>query len=204
VRELDLEKISYWTSHRFVRFFRRREILKKALGMGLGLRSLEWAAPQEIDQGQDTPQENDLFVFADGDREGQIITAHDVPLGGPPVAAFPRDTKSGLVRNRSRMSRVVLIRLPPGEIGESTRIHSADGILAYSAVCTHTACDISEWKAEARHLLCPCHGSEFDVKDSARVVSGPAPRRLAILPLKLSDGRLMAAGSFIGRVGSPK
>lgn len=143
-------------------------------------------------------------MFAEGEREGEIIAPGDVPLGGPPVAAFPRDADSGQVRNKSRLNRVVLIRLPPPEIGDSTRIHSAEGILAYSAVCTHTACDISEWVAEARHLLCPCHGSEFDAKDGARVISGPAPRKLAVLPLRVSEGRLMAAGSFIGRVGSKK
>lgn len=172
--------------------------------MGLGFRSLDWAAAQEAGPGVDAPQENDQFVFAEGDREGKIIAPGDVPQGGPPVAAFPLDMKSGLVRNRSRLNRVVLIRLDPREIGESTRIHSAEGILAYSAVCTHTACDISEWIAEARHLLCPCHGSKFDVKDGARVMNGPAPRRLAMLPLKVSESRLMAAGSFIGHVGTKK
>lgn len=178
--------------------------MKSALGMGLGLRSVDWAAAQETDPDVDAPQENDLFVFAEGDREGEVIAPGDVPLGGPPVAALPLATTSGLVRNRTRLNRVVLIRLSLQEIGESTRIHSAEGILAYSAVCTHTACDISEWIAEARHLLCPCHGSKFDVKDGARVMSGPALRRLAMLPLKISESRLMAAGSFIGRVGPQK
>lgn len=172
--------------------------------MGLGLRSVDWAAAQDTDPGMDAPKENDLFVFAEGDREGKVIAPDDVPLGGPPLAAFPLDTKNGLVKNKSRLNRVVLIRLAPQEIEDSTRIHSADGIVAYSAVCTHTACDVSEWIAEAKHLLCPCHGSKFDVKDGARVVNGPAPRRLAMLPVKVSESRLMVAGGFTGRVGSPK
>jgi len=199
-----LEKISGRIGHPFVRFVRRREILKSALGIGLGLRSIDWAAAQETDPGVDAPQVNDLFVFAEGDREGEIIAPDDVPLGGPPVAAFPMDPKRGLVRKTSRLNRVVLIRLVPQEIAESTRLHSAEGILAYSAVCTHTACDISEWIAEERNLLCPCHGSKFDVRDGARVMNGPAPRKLAMLPLKVSESRLMAVGSFIGRVGSKK
>ena len=170
--------------------------------MGLGLGSVDRAAAQESDPALDVPQENDLFVFAEGDREGKTIVPGDVPLGGPPLAAFPLDPKSGLVRNRSRLNRIVLIRLPREEIGERTRIHSAEGLLAYSAVCTHTACDISEWIADYRLLVCPCHGSEFDVKDGARVNKGPAPRKLALLPLKISDSRLMAAGRFMGRLGS--
>jgi rieske iron-sulfur protein len=199
-----LGKISDRIGRPLVRFVRRREILKSALGMGLGLRAVDWAAAQETDPGVDAPQENDLFAFAEGDREGEIIAPGDVPLGGPPVAAFPLDTKSGRVRNRSRLNRVVLIRLAPQEIEENTRIHSAEGIVAYSAVCTHTACDISEWIADAKHLLCPCHGSKFDVKDGARVMNGPAPRRLAMLPVKVYESKLMVAGSFTGRVGSPK
>jgi rieske iron-sulfur protein len=199
-----LGKISDRIGRPLVRFVRRREILKSALGMGLGLRAVDWAAAQETDPGVDAPQENDLFAFAEGDREGEIIAPGDVPLGGPPVAAFPLDTKSGRVRNRSRLNRVVLIRLAPQEIEENTRIHSAEGIVAYSAVCTHTACDISEWIADAKHLLCPCHGSKFDVKDGARVMNGPAPRRLAMLPVKVYESKLVVAGSFTGRVGSPK
>jgi rieske iron-sulfur protein len=54
---------------------------------------------------------------------------------------------------------------------------------------------------EAQRLMCFCHYSQFDPKDGARVVEGPAPRRLAALPLKLADGVLTVAGGFIGRVG---
>jgi Rieske Fe-S protein len=199
-----LEKISDRIRHAFVRFVRRREILKSALGIGLGLRFVGWAAGQETNSSPDAPQENDLLVFAEGEREGEIVAPGDVPLNGPPVSAFPLDTKSGLARNRSRLNRVLLIRLGTREIEESSRTHSAEGILAYSAVCTHTACDVSEWIAEAKHLLCPCHGSRFDVKDGARVINGPADRRLAMLPVKVSESRLMVAGSFTGRVGPKK
>ena len=48
---------------------------------------------------------------------------------------------------------------------------------------------------------CPCHESEFDPSDGARVVGGPAPWQLAALPLKLVDGVLAVAGPFEGRVG---
>jgi Rieske Fe-S protein len=199
-----LERISDRIRRRFVRLVGRREILKSALGIRLGLASVDRAAGQAGDTNVDAPQENDLLVFAEGGTEGKILTPGDVPLGGPPVAAFPMDPKSGRVRNRSRLNRVVLIRLALREISESTREHAAEGILAYSAVCTHTACDISEWIAEAKHLLCPCHGSKFDATDGARVVNGPADRRLATLPVKVSESGLMVAGSFTGRVGPRK
>ena len=69
------------------------------------------------------------------------------------------------------------------------------------AVCTHAGCDEWAWLGAQKMLKCPCHDSEFDPKDGARVNVGPAPRRLPALPLKLVDGVLLAAGSFSARVG---
>jgi rieske iron-sulfur protein len=51
-------------------------------------------------------------------------------------------------------------------------------------------------------LYCACHGSEFDAKDAAEVVGGPAPRRLAMLPLKVEEDVLV--GLFTGSVGAIK
>ena len=50
-------------------------------------------------------------------------------------------------------------------------------------------------------LVCPCHDSEFDPADNGQVTDGPARRRLAALSLDIGDGRLIAGGSFLGRVG---
>jgi Rieske Fe-S protein len=50
-------------------------------------------------------------------------------------------------------------------------------------------------------LWCPCHNSEFDPRNGADVVFGPAPRPLPALPLKIADDTLVAAGTFLGRVG---
>ena len=38
--------------------------------------------------------------------------------------------------------------------------------------------------------------------DGAKVIGGPAPRRLAALPLKIVDGQLIVAGVFTGRLGA--
>ena len=188
----------------FTRVQQRRTVLKTALGMGLGLQFIDFASAQEIDPREARPQENDRFVFVLGDREGEIIAPEDLRLGAPQVLAYPMDPKTKLVRNGSRLNQVLLIHLDPEELAEETRDHSAEGIVAYSAVCTHTGCDVSEWQDETKNFVCSCHYSEFDPRDGARVLSGPAPRRLAVLPLKLADGVLMAAGGFSGRVGFKK
>jgi Rieske Fe-S protein len=129
-----------------------------------------------------------------------MITPLDVPKDGPQVLAYPIDHETMVVRDGSRLNQVVLIHLDPTELAHETLARSANGIVAYSAVCTHTGCDITEWRAG--HLLCPCHDSEFDPRDGARVRTGPAPRRLAALPLKVVDGALAAGGGFLGRPGS--
>ncbi|MDU6672842.1 MAG: Rieske 2Fe-2S domain-containing protein, partial [Bradyrhizobium sp.] len=48
---------------------------------------------------------------------------------------------------------------------------------------------------------CMCHNSEYDPRRGAQVVFGPAPRRLAALPLVIKDGALVIAAPFIGKVG---
>src|SRR5258707_9529403 len=72
-------------------------------------------------------------------------------------------------------------------------------------VCTHAGCTVSEWvKSEGGDkniLKCPCHNSEFNPRESAQVVFGPAPRRLAGLPLAIADGSLTVAATFVGKVG---
>ena len=41
----------------------------------------------------------------------------------------------------------------------------------------------------------------YDPKEEAKVVSGPSPRRLPALPLKIVDEKLAVAKPFIGRPG---
>ena len=130
-----------------------------------------------------------------------MITPADVPAGGPPIIAWPMDPASKTVRDGSRLNQVLLLRLDPASLDESTKPHAADGIVAYSAICTHQQCPVSGWNAEKRILHCPCHQSEFDPQHDGQKVAGPAPRPLPALPVKIADGTLMAAGTFLSRVG---
>ena len=114
---------------------------------------------------------------------------------------YPIDPSSRVVRDGSRLNQILLVRLAPDELDEDTRVGSADGVVAYSGVCTHAGCDVTLWQAETRRFRCPCHESEFDPRDKGRVVGGPAPRRLPQLPVKVVDGVIVADGAFIGRPG---
>ncbi len=169
--------------------------------MALGLACRRSAEAQVADPRQARPQPGDRFVLMAGNRKGEIVSLADVPLGAPPVAAYPMDPAVKVVRDQSRLNQILLVHLDPAELSPETRARAADGIVAYSAICTHTGCDIWEWQASTRTIKCPCHFSTFDVKDGARVLDGPAPRRLPSLPLKITDGVLAAAEGFLSRPG---
>jgi nitrite reductase/ring-hydroxylating ferredoxin subunit len=44
---------------------------------------------------------------------------------------------------------------------------------AFGDTCTHMACSLAEGDLEETTVICPCHGSEFDVTSGA-VLQGPA------------------------------
>jgi rieske iron-sulfur protein len=184
-----------------VGFIHRRTALKVAAGFGLcaGAGRFDILAAEDDKVGR--PRKGDRLVFAYGDRAGQVIGPEDLPLGGPQQLAFPMDPASKVVRDGSLLNQVALIRLDPAQLSPDTRAEAAGGIVAYSAVCTHEGCPISMWHAQSKTLFCSCHASRFDPTDRARVVDGPAPRRLAMLPLSQSGGGIVAAGAFTGRVG---
>jgi rieske iron-sulfur protein len=189
------------SSHREDRRAMLRAVLAVGVGLPLGLCPLREAGAQGSDPKSQRPKAGDRFVHQSGDRVGKLVTAADLPEGGPPVSAFPMDPGSNVVRDGSRLNQVLLVRIGPAELTDETRAFAADGILAYSGVCTHTGCDVTLWKPESKRFRCPCHESEFDPKDAGRVVGGPAPRRLPRLPVKVVDGVPTAGGAFLGRPG---
>jgi len=179
---------------------RRRSLLALALSLAaLPVAGLVSAQPDDPRRAR--PQPNDRFVFVGGAGKGRLITFADVPPAGPPLTAFPMDPATRVVRDESRLNQVLLVRLRPSDLAGDTRARAAEGIVAYSAVCTHTGCDSWDWQAASSTIKCPCHFSEFDLKDGARVLNGPATRRLPALPLKIVDGVPVAAGGFVGRPG---
>lgn len=119
--------------------------------LGAFLTARRFAAAQEDQPGSsDRPRKGDLLVVSERDRAGGIIVPDDVRLGEAPLHAWPKDPKTSVVRNGSRLNEILLIRLDPGDMDEETRSRSAEGIVAYSAICTHAGCSVTGWlKSEA-------------------------------------------------------
>jgi Rieske Fe-S protein len=181
------------------RNLKRRRVLKACCGLALCAPVV--ARGDEAEDAAAPPQTDDALVYAYGDRAGQVIAAADVALGAKQLLAYPMHAGSGRVRDGTRLNQLIVVRLPPEGLTAETRARAADGIVAYSGVCTHTGCDVTDWYGDVLRCKCPCHESEFDPSDAARVVGGPAPWQLAALPLKLVDGALAVAAPFEGRVG---
>ncbi len=178
----------------------RRTLFKAALGAAAAFTCPNSRSAAQAASHDGLPQPDEPLVFAVGARAGNPVTPGDVQIDGLPVLAYPAGSqRSG---TPSRLAQVVLVRFDPALLSAETASRSAEGIVAYSAVCTHTGCEVSELDSGSGSLVCPCHESRFDARDGARVASGPAPRPLASLPLKIVDGTLAAAGPFIGRVGA--
>lgn len=178
----------------------RRRLLQWLCAIGLAAPVIT-LADENDEAAMSEPQQGDLLVFAFGERAGERITPVDLETGSKQVFAYPMDPASGVVRSASRLNQVLVVRLDPAILSEETRSRSAEGVVAYSGVCSHTGCDVTDWDGEVNRFQCPCHESQFDPADGARVVGGPAPWQLAALPLELADGSLAVAGPFIGRVG---
>jgi 3-phenylpropionate/trans-cinnamate dioxygenase ferredoxin subunit len=64
---------------------------------------------------------------------------------------------------------------------------------AFDDTCTHMACSLADGDLEETTVICPCHGSEFDVTSGA-VLQGPAREPLATYQTRVEDSNLEVKG----------
>jgi ubiquinol-cytochrome c reductase iron-sulfur subunit len=139
------------------------------------------------------------------DEGGRQLAPGDVDIGTF-VTGFPEGAD-----NRELGSPVVLVRLDPSELDLPAERSDwdADGVLAFSKICTHAGCAINLYRyplfppqSPRPALVCPCHYSTFDPATGGNRIFGPAGRALPQLPLDLDDaGKLIAAGEFSEPIG---
>ncbi len=146
------------------------------------------------------PQPGDWLVSAGNDAGTTPLKSGDFGQQEL-VLAWGFDTSRKVPRDGSRLNMVLLMRFDPATLGSAERELAADGVVAFSAICTHQQCTVTDWLKSTQVLQCPCHQSKYDLRHGARVVGGPAPRALPALPLKRADGVLVVAGPFTARVG---
>jgi len=87
-------------------------------------------------------------------------------------------------------------------LSETVRATSAEGVLANTMICPHAACEVTDYNAETAVAECPCHFSQFNLKDGGARVDGPATRKLPSISLAVdAEGRLTIASAYDSRVG---
>jgi cytochrome b6-f complex iron-sulfur subunit len=90
--------------------------------------------------------------------------------------APPSQYNLGSVESYPQGSRTLLMHIP------AVLIHTKDGFLAFSLVCTHLGCTV-EQKDDA--FECPCHGSRYDFQ--GYVTRGPSNQPLRRLRVEKNE-----------------
>ena len=182
----------------------RRKFLKIAAATGAA--AALPAARAQATSASSPAMSGDVLVYAAGPNAKKQVKAADLKEGVA-VLALAADPKTLTPRDAAQSS-VVLVKLKPAEIKASSKKNAAGSVVAYSSQCTHQGCPAQEIGSLGQgkgNIICTCHGSIYDPRDNATVLGGPAPRRLAALPLKLdASGQLLAARTFTSKVGPGK
>lgn len=195
--------------------FSRRTLVRNSLIGALvafpipGITLLRGLAPQDQDPVtllKHTMWEKGTRLARDlgGAEVGAAIKAADVTIGSVFHVVPENLGQATHVLDEKAKAIVLLMRLDEAELKEpeERKGWSYNGIVAYSKVCTHVGCPVALNEQHTHHLLCPCHQSQFDVSDQAKVVFGPAKRPLPQLPITVdSDGYLVAKSDFEEPVG---
>lgn len=158
------------------------------------------------------PEANRVLSQSPWTRGRRLVTELDEPitaagiLVGELVTAFPQGADKEDIA-----SPVIVVRVRPEELDlpDERRGWAPAGLIAYSKICTHAGCAVSEYRypsygptAPGPAVVCPCHYSTFSVTNGGKRIFGPAGRALPQLPLAIDgNGDLVAAGGFSGRPG---
>ncbi|MFN2544940.1 MAG: Rieske (2Fe-2S) protein [Actinomycetota bacterium] len=86
--------------------------------------------------------------------------------------------------------------IPEGEVrafdanGVPVAVANVGGSLfAFDDTCPHRQCSLAEGELEEATIVCPCHGSEFDVR-TGDVLNPPARDPVAHYEIQVEDGTI--------------
>ena len=97
-------------------------------------------------------------------------------LNYEPNPAPQTEFEVGMMDDFPPGSRTLLAEIP------AILIHSSDGFIALSLVCTHLGCTLN---VDSQGFTCPCHGSVFDAE--GQVQRGPAASPLKKLRVEVDE-----------------
>src|SRR5262249_46050161 len=110
----------------------RRGFLTVLSVLGLDVAAL----PALAQPASERPKEEDFLVSIESDTP-DALALKDIPIGGPPVLAWPMDPASNTVRKDSRLNKILLVRLDPGAPVRLNKGCAGRGRVAYSPSWSH-------------------------------------------------------------------
>jgi Rieske Fe-S protein len=127
-----------------------------------------------------------------GSSSSGTTSAGSAPTSAAASAAAQSGGGSGSGTNANVLTTTSAIPVGGGKIFSAQKVvvtqPSSGEFKAFSAVCTHMGCLVNQISNGT--IDCPCHGSQFSIKDGA-VVSGPAPRPLPAEQIKVSGNNIV-------------
>jgi len=128
--------------------------------------------------------------LAGGDNAGYGAPAATTAAPRNPSVSAPGASAGGAGSGGAAASALGAISEIPvggGKVFTSAKVvvtqPTAGQFKGFSAICTHQQCTVDQ--VSNGTIDCPCHGSQFSVKDGS-VVSGPAPSPLPAAPVKIT------------------
>ena len=123
---------------------------------------------------------------------GSSETATSAPAAGGSSAAASPGASAGASGGGAGVAQVSDIPVGGGVILADPAVvitqPTAGDIKAFTAVCTHQGCLVSE--VVDNEIICPCHGSRFSATDGS-VLQGPAQTPLQSAGVTLDGGSVV-------------
>ncbi len=134
-----------------------------------------------------------LFHPFGGDDNASTITQNPSTVSGTqttPGSGTSTTTASGSTEiaqvSAVQPNSSVTFTIPSnGDPGVLVRLNNGK-FVAFDATCTHAGCPV-QYDPSSQHLLCPCHGAEFDPSNAAAVVQGPTNTPLTSVPITVNN-----------------
>jgi len=141
-----------------------------------------------------TPERESVLTY-----KGRELKVEDIPVGEGVNATYIGYDFKG----KEREYTVVVVHLKPEDIKKDKFV--VQNFVAFSTVCKHLGCTVyyrfDECKpcvkkpefvhdGKTQLIYCPCHFSQYDPYDGAKVVFGPAPEPLDPLEIRIKDGKI--------------
>ena len=114
-----------------------------------------------------------------------VSSSQSTPASGSTATTTGGSTEIAKVSSVQPNSSVTFTIPSNGDPGVLVRLTNGK-FVAFDATCTHAGCPV-QYDPGSQHLLCPCHGAEFDPANAAAVVQGPTNTPLTSVPINVNN-----------------